>query len=171
MRSWTRLWVSSRTFSAPQTTNFRSDSSPGSAARAYWFTKVSVASRIEALESLIRGGICLVWSGEGYWKAFIPVRIGSSTPPVRPKQWKIGSGLNITQSGSRSIWVAICRTLATRLACDRTTPRGAPKLPEVKRMTPGSDGLLAARNCLGRKPPAAANSLSAVPTCSRTSSR
>ena len=69
--------------------------------------KVSVASRIEALESFTSGGICLMCSGEGYWNAFIPLKIGSITPPVRPKQWKIGRGLNITQAGSRSIWAPI----------------------------------------------------------------
>ena len=94
--------------------NFRPDRSPGSADRAYWFTKVSVASRIEAPESRISVGICLMCSGEGYWNAFIPVRIGNSTPPVRPKQWKVGSGLNITQAGSSAMWASIWWTLVTR---------------------------------------------------------
>ena len=151
--------------------NFRPESSSGAATRAYWFTKVSVASRIEACVSLISGGICRVCRGEGYWNAFMPVRIGSSTPPVRPKQWKVGRGLNITQSGSSSIWAAICRTLATRFCWLSTTPRGAPKLPEVNRMTPGSVGRVAARKRAGKAPAAAAYSLSANPIVARTSSR
>ena len=86
--------------------NCRPDSSSRSAERAYWFTKVSVASKTAALVSLISGGICLMWSGEGYWNAFMPVSIGSSTPAVRPKQWKVGSGLKNTQSGSSGMCAA-----------------------------------------------------------------
>ena len=95
-------------------------------------------------------------SGEGYWNAFMPVRIGSRTPPVRPKQWKIGSGLKNTQPGSSSMWAAICSTLASRLAWVSTTPRGAPKLPEVNSMTPGSSGLVAARKRRGASEAASA---------------
>ncbi|OIQ63403.1 hypothetical protein GALL_550560 [mine drainage metagenome] len=87
--------------------NFRPESSSLDEARAYWFTKVSVASSMEALVSFRSGGMILVCRGDGYSNAFMPVRIGSSTPPVRPKQWKVGRGLNITQSGSRSMWAAI----------------------------------------------------------------
>ena len=170
-RSAIRLWVSSRTFSAPQTINFRQERSPGSAERAYWFTKVSVASRIEAPDSRIRVGICLMCSGDGYWNAFMPVRIGSSTPPVRPKQWKVGSGLNITQSGSRSMCASIWRTLLTRFLWLSTTPRGAPKLPEVNRITPGSSWCSFARNRCGNIAAVAAYSLSDRPIFSRRSSR
>ena len=151
--------------------NFRPESSSVSAERAYWFTKVSVASRIEAFVSLISGGICLMCSGEGYWNAFMPVRIGSSTPAVSPKQWNVGKGLKNTQSGFSGMWAATCRQLATRFSWVSTTPLGAPKLPDVNRITPASVGRLAARNRLGKAPAAAANSLSARPMEARTSSR
>ena len=92
-------------------------------------------------------------------------------PPVSPKEWKIGRGLNRIQSGSMSINSAAWATLAMRFSWVRTTALGAPKLPEVKRITPMSDGLEAGAKRRGRAPAAAAKSLSAKPTFSRTSSR
>ncbi len=129
--------------------NFSPDMSFGSAARAYWLTKVSVASSTAASVSRISVGMILTCSGEGYWNAFIPLSIGRMKPPVMPKQWKIGSGLKNTQAGSSSMWAAIWAALASRLAWVRITPRGAPKLPEVNRITAGSSGLVAARNRRG----------------------
>ena len=73
-------------------------------------------------------------------------------PPVRPKQWKVGKGLNITHSGFNSINWAPWRTLATRFHWLSTTPLGVPKLPEVNRITPVDDGSVFTRNCLGIMP-------------------
>ena len=62
----------------PRTSGRRSR--PGSAARAYWFTKVSVAEQDGGLRVPHSGGICFVCSGEGYSNAFMPVSSGRSTP-------------------------------------------------------------------------------------------
>jgi len=82
----------------------------------------------------------------------MPFSRGSMTPPVSPKQWNVGSGLNITHSGFRSICWEPCRQLETRFHWLSTTPLGAPKLPEVKRMTPVEDGSVLTLNCLGSMP-------------------
>ncbi len=77
-------------------------------------------------------------------------------PPVRPKLWKAGRGLNQIQSGSSAMWAATWATLASRLAWVRTTPLGAPKLPEVNRITPRSSGEVLAANRRGKAPAMAA---------------
>ncbi|MNT95320.1 hypothetical protein D3C72_2371750 [compost metagenome] len=64
---------------------------------------MSVANRIEACTWGSRSVICLACRGEGYSNAFIPCSSGRMTPPVRPREWKVGSGLNITHSGFRSM--------------------------------------------------------------------
>ena len=122
-RSAIRLWVSSRTFSAPQTMNFRPDRSSGSAARAYWLTKVSVASRIEASVSFTSGGICLMCSGEGYWNAFMP---GQHRQQHAAGQAEAVEGRQRVEQHPGRVERRCGRrpgaTLATRLAWVSTTP-------------------------------------------------
>ena len=61
---------------------------------------------------------------------------------MRPKQWKVGSGLNRTSSrrSASGTCARIWWTLATMLRWERTTPLGSPSVPEVKRMTAGAPG-------------------------------
>ncbi len=92
----------------------------------------------------------LACSGEGYWNDLSPTTSGSSSPPVSPKLWNAGSGLNQTQSGSRVMWAATWATFESRLAWLSTTPLGAPKLPEVNSTTPMSSGAALAANRRGK---------------------
>ncbi len=64
----------------------------------YWLRKVSVANRMVAPVSSTRLGMILVCSGEGCSTDFMPPSSGRSAPAVRPKQWKVGSGLKSTSS-------------------------------------------------------------------------
>ena len=86
----------------------------------------------------------------------MPLRMGSRTPPVKPKEWKIGNGLKNTQAGSSSMQAATWLTLVSTLAWVRMTPRGAPKLPEVNRIAAGSSGSVCARKRLGASEAASA---------------
>ena len=113
-----------------------------------------MANSTEAFTCGSRSVMVLACRGEGYWNAFRPLSSGRITPPVSPKQWNVGSGLNITHSGFRWMWVEIWRALATRFLWLSTTPLGAPKLPEVNRTTPGASGSVFTRNRLGAAPAA-----------------
>ncbi len=59
---------------------------------------------------------------------------------MRPKSWYRGSQLTNTSSGTIRAPLPIARILASRLACESTTPFGLPVLPEVYWMNAMSPG-------------------------------
>src|SRR3569623_522638 len=70
----------------------------------------------------------------------MPDNSGSKVPALRPNEWNIGSTLRITSCALKAKRAASCARLASRLACDSTTPLGAPSEPEVNNTTAASSG-------------------------------
>ena len=146
--------------------------SPSAPVRAYCEMNVSVASRIVAPLSRMRRTISFGCSGEGWKITLIPAINGSSAPTVRPKQWKVGSGLNtMSVSGLSPICARTCSTFAMTFSWLSTTPFGSPSVPEVNRITPGCLWFSAAPTKVGSIGPAIAESLSPIDSFSRTSSK
>jgi hypothetical protein len=101
----------------------------------------------------------------------MPVRIGSSPPPVRPKLWKMGSALKMRSSDVKSVMARICAMLDRMARCDSTTPFGRPSEPEVNSTTAGESELMPLPSSLGNRRCSRANSFTPVVTVGCRSSR
>ena len=74
-------------------------------------------------------------------------------PRLIRKQWKVGSGLKNLSDGSSTTWAEICSIFAMMFRCERTTPLGAPSVPDVEQNDAGVVPVPSRSECLRQERP------------------